>query len=225
MRKIKLYLKHFRIPILLLIISVILWYKIPANFDSFKNGLIASILGIGIAIFTAEGFKKINEHKRAKKTFGLLKIVTIPYLKGEAETTILYLDKYKDICDINKAKLFIFTSYNFIELLKIFDKSWLNLIYSQEFLDTIKKDSQLNKIANAISEVLLSTTNITKNSMNLQRWKNLESFQPKALDEIRRTRNEMEDSARKLLKFTERLENEIDEFLENTGTRLEFIDR
>ena len=91
------------------------------------------------------------------------------------------------------------------------------------------KKTTANKIANAISEVLLFTTNITKNSMNLQQWQNLESvpteIQPQVLDKIRRTRNEMDDSARKLLKFTERLESEIDEFLENVGTKLDFIDR
>ena len=229
MRKIKLYLKNFYLPILLLVISIVLWFNIPDNYNSFKTALIASVLGVGISIFTAMGFNKNTEQKRIKRTFGLLKIITIPYLKGEAETTMLYLDKYKNICDINKAKLFISTSFDLMESLKIFDKSWLNLIYSQKFLDTIQKDSQFNTIANAISEVLLFTTNTTKNSLNLQRWQNLESVpierQPQVLDEIRRTRNQMDDSARKLLKFSERLEKEIDEYLEKAGVSIDYIDK
>lgn len=229
MRKIKIYLKYFYMPVLLIIISVVCWFKIPNDLNSFQSGLIATILGVGISIYSVEGFKKISEHKRIKRTFGLLKLIVVPYLKDEAETVTQFVDEYKDICDIEKAESFVYMSINFIELLKIFDKSWINLIYSQEFLDAIQKDSQFNKIANTISEVLLFITNMTKYSLNLKKYQNISSqsseMQNLFIKEIRNKRNEMDDLARKLLKFTEKLEDEIDNFLENTGTKFEYVER
>jgi hypothetical protein len=67
MRKIKIYLKYFWIPITLIVASIICWFYILDTLDNFKVGLIASILGVGISIFTAESFKKINEYKKVKK--------------------------------------------------------------------------------------------------------------------------------------------------------------
>jgi hypothetical protein len=228
-KKIFKIIEIFFLPIIIIIAAFVCWFKLSDSIGSFKTTFVATILGVGATIFFNESFKTLQDHKRIKKTFGFLKLVTIPYIKGEAETTLSYLDNYKDINNVAKAKAFAINSCNFIELMHIFDKSWLNLIYSQEFLDTIKTDDVFNKISHAIFEVLLFTTNISKNCLNLKKWQTIEQFdaetQKIGFIEMEKTRSEMNDSANKLLKYVKILEYELDFFLNKNGTTITFEDR
>ena len=166
MRKIGIYLKYFWIPITLIIISVIGWFYILDTLGNFKVGLIASILGVGISIFTAESFKQINEYKRVKKTLGFLKLITIPYLKNQSENLTETMKLYQDICSITQAQSFLALVSNFDGVSLSFDKSWLQLIYSQDFIDAIKSDDQFNKLSNAVLEIQLFTKQLTAQSVN-----------------------------------------------------------
>ena len=83
-RRHELYLRLFKIPLLLGLIAVASWLFVPYSITTYRGGLIASVLGVGISIFAAESFKKVAEHKRVKKNLGTIKYVTIPYLESHA---------------------------------------------------------------------------------------------------------------------------------------------
>lgn len=234
-RKIKKYLEFFWLPIILGVISIILWFnpyklvipEVSSNVTNFHIGLISTLLGFGFTVATAEGFKKLVEHKRVKKTFGLLKLVSIPNLKGEAKSMIATLGQYKDICDIPTTKSFIRLVSGFGDNALAIDKTWLTLVYSQDFLDSIKNDTHFNRIANAIFEIQIYTTTLTKNAVNVQQFPEEISSENKDLviNRVREIRNEINNSTEKLLKYTEKLEEEIDIFLSNNGVKHEEFER
>lgn len=216
MRKIKIYLKYFLAPLLLIFISAVLWFYIPDNLSNFKVGLLASILGIGISISIVEGMKGLNEHKRIKKTFGFIKLITIPYLKNQSENFLDTMKNYQDICSLTKAQSLLFLVANFDSASLNFDKSWLQLVYSQDFIDAIKSDNQFNKISNAILEILLFTKMLTAQSINA---KHLLANDPSKFSEIdknnflsktKKIRDDINENMQKLKKYTEKLEEEID---------------
>jgi hypothetical protein len=231
MRKIEIYLKYFWIPITLIVISVICWFYILDTLGNFKVGLIASILGVGISIFTAESFKKISEYKRVKKTLGFLKLITIPYLKNQSENFTETIKLYQDICSMAQAQSFLALVSNFDAVSLNFDKSWLQLIYSQDFIDAINSDDQFNKLSNAILEIQLFTKQLTAQSVNAKHLlmndftkfgeKETESF----LSRAKQIRNDLNVSAQKLEKYTDKLNEEIDRFFSNSGVKHEEFDR
>lgn len=231
MRKIKIYLKYFWIPITLIVISVICWFYILDTLGNFKVGLIASILGVGISIFTAESFKKISEYKRVKKTLGFLKLITIPYLKNQSENFTETIKLYQDICSMAQAQSFLALVSNFDAVSLSFDKSWLQLIYSQDFIDAIDSDDQFNKLSNAILEIQLFTKQLTAQSVNAKHLlindftkfgeKETESF----LSRAKQIRNDLNDSVQKLGKYTDKLNEEIDRFFSKSGVKHEEFER
>lgn len=145
MRKIKLYSNFFWVSAILIIISINCWLFIPETITAFKAGLIASILGVGISISVAEGYRQKTNHIRLKRTFGLLKLTTIPYLENEAEIILKTINQYNDICSIKEAQVFAILVNNFDIISSGFDKSWLQLVYSQDFVNAIKTDDQFEK--------------------------------------------------------------------------------
>ncbi len=80
MRRIILIGRIFWIPILLLVAAAVCWFYVSISIDNFRGGLLGTALGVGITIFAADSFKKLDEYKRIKKTFGLLKLVAIVVL-------------------------------------------------------------------------------------------------------------------------------------------------
>lgn len=231
MRKIEIYLKYFWIPIILIIISVICWFYILDTLGNFKVGLIASILGVGISIFTAESFKKISEYKRVKKTLGFLKLITIPYLKNQSENFTETIKLYQDICSLAQAQSFLALVSNFDAVSLSFDKSWLQLIYSQDFIDAIDSDDQFNKLSNAILEIQLFTKQLTAQSVNAKHllMNDFAKFGEKEADlflsRAKQIRNDLNDSIQKLGKYTDKLNEEIDRFFSKSGVKHEEFER
>lgn len=231
MRKIKLYLKFFWFPLFLIIIAAVSWFFIPESINSFQSGLVASILGIGISIFIAESFRKLNEHKRVKKTLGFLKLITIPYLKNQSENLTETIKLYQDICNTAQAQSFLMLVANFDSVSLSFDKSWLQLIYSQDFIDAISSDDQFNKIANTIFEILLFTKVLTAQSVNAKHL--LANDLTKLSDEetkffltrTKQIRNDLNESAQKLQKYTEKLNEEIERFFSQNAVKYEEFER
>ena len=231
MRKLKTYLRFFWLPLLLATTGIVGWFYIPDNFSAFKSTLFGTLLGVGLTLATAEGFKSLTEYKRVKKTFGLLKLVTIPYINNQAENLQETAKQYNDMCSIEQAvSLFV----HFAHLYRVaanFDKSWLQLIYSQDFLDSVKNDEHFNKIANAIFEVLLFLKQLSAQSINAQinLQNNLSglSDDPKNdfIKRAKKMRDELVDNADKLSKYSNKLDEEIMRFLNITGVNYSEFER
>jgi len=225
MRKLKLYIKFDIIPILLVIVAVLCLIFIPKEIDTFKAGLIATILGVGISISIAASFKKFDEHRRVKKTFGYLKLITIPYIVNQSDNLSDTLKQYNDIVSVNEALVFAILVSNFDSISQTFDKSWLQLVYSQEFIDAIKSDDQFQKISDAVKEVLLFTKSLTAQSVIA---KNLTIVDPNTftgkdqeeyLKKVRKIRDDLKESVCTLNIYTKNLENEIDAHLSKNGAK------
>lgn len=223
MRKAKVYFQFFWLPLLLSSVGLFLWFYISDNLSDFKSTLIGAFLGISISLTTAESFKRLAEYKRVKKTFGFLELITIPYLKNQAQNLQDTVGQYQDICSIEQAASFLAICAHLNRVAVDFDKSWLRLVYSQEFLDAISNDEHFNKISHAIFEVLLFTKQLSAQSVNarsllLNDIAHLTDTQK--IDLIERSkniRNNLKDSAEKLQKYTEKLKEEIRNFLDKTG--------
>lgn len=223
MRKAKAYFQFFWLPLLLSAVGLFLWFYISDNLSDFKSTLIGAFLGISISLAAAESFKRLAEHKRVKKTFDFLELITIPYLKNQAQNLQDTLVRYQDICSVEQAASFLAICAHLNRVAADFDKSWLRLVYSQEFLDAISNDEHFNKISHAIFEVLLFTKQLSAQSVNarsllLNDITHLTDAQK--IDLIARSRNirnNLKDSAEKLQKYTEELKEEIRNFLNKTG--------
>ena len=231
MRKLKTYLRFFWLPLLLATAGIVGWFYIPDNFSAFKSTLFGTLLGVGLTLATAEGFKSLIEYKRVKKTFGLLKLVTIPYIKNQAENLQETAKQYNDMCSIEQAVSLFVHCAHLDRVAANFDKSWLQLIYSQDFLDSVKNDEHFNKIANAIFEVLLFLKQLSAQSINAQinLQNNLSglSDDPKNdfIKRAKKMRDELVDNADKLSKYSDKLDEEIMRFLNITGVNYSEFER
>jgi len=231
MRKIKIYLKYFCAPLILIVISIVCWFYISDNLSGFKVGLVASILGVGISIFSAEGFKKLTEYKRLKKTLGFLKLITIRYLKNQSENFTATIKLYQDICSVTQAQSFLVLVSNFDSASNTFDKSWLQLIFSQDFVDAINSDDQFNKLSHAILEILLFTKMLTAQSINAKHLlaNDLTKFGETEtnffISRTKSIRDDLNGSIEKLEKYTNNLEEEIDRFFSRSGVTHNEFDR
>ena len=231
MRKAKIFIKFFWSPILLIIIATICWFYIPDNISNFRSGLVASILGVGISIFTAESYKKLTEHKRVKKTLGFLKLITIPYLKSQSKDVADTMKLYLDICSLSQAHTFLLLAANFDSVSMGFDKSWLHLIYSQGFVDAINSDDHFYKISNTVLEILLFTKVLTAQSVNAKHLlaNDLTKLSDEEMDffllRTKQIRNELNENAQKLQKYTDKLNDEVDRFFSQNAVKYEEFER
>ncbi len=230
MRIIKLYFRIFWIPVLLLVAAVGCWIFVPSTIDVFDAGVLGTAFGVGISIFAAEGMKKVSEHKRVKRTFVFLKLITIPYLKNQAENISATLNKYRDLCSIEQTVDFLTLGAHFDAIATNFDKSWLQLVYSQDFVDAIESDDHFNKLANAILEVLLFIKQATGQSINaktllmMNNISNLNDIQKQEMmTRAKKIRDDLLDNVQKLEKYIGKLDEEIIAFLiKNGATYSEF---
>jgi len=231
MRKFITYLKFFWVPILLLAIAIFCWFYISDTISNFKAGLLGTALGVGTSLFVAESFKKMTEHRRVKKTFGFLKLVTIPYLKNQAENFSASMQIYRDMCSIEQALSFLAMSAHFDRIADNFDKSWLQLIYSQDFIDAIGSDGHFNKIANAILEVLLFVKQTAAQSVNAQTLllNDTSTFsdaqKTEFLNRAKKIRDDFEQSAQKLQEYVDKLDEEVTGFLSKNGASYSEFER
>lgn len=231
MREIELYLKFFWPPLFLIIVAVASWFYIPESINNFQSGLVASILGIGISIFIAESFKRLNEHKRVKKTLGFLKLITIPYLKNQSANLLETIKFYQDICSIQCARAFLALIASLDSVSISFDKSWLQLVYSQDFIDAISSDDQFNKISNTILEILLFTKVLTAQSINARHLlvndltKLSEEETKFFLSRTKQIRNDLNEGVQKLQKYTDKLNDEVEKFFVQNVVKYEEVER
>ena len=179
----------------------------------------------------AESYKKRTEYLRLKRTLGFLKLITIKYLKNQTENITDTMKLYQDICSISQAQSFLALVSNFDSVSLNFDKSWLQLIYSQDFIDAINSDDQLNKLSHAVLEILLFTKQLTAQSVNAKHllMNDFTKFGEKEMDVFisssKQIRDSLNDSAQKLEKYTDKLDEEIDHFFSNSGVKHEEFDR
>lgn len=174
MRKIRFYIETFKIPIILIIVGLIIYFGLNINLqfisqnkkEDFLIQLLATLIGVGISVFIAESFKKIQQRERTKKSFGILKSVTINYLKDRTDELSNTIKQYKDICDVEHAESFLRLVSGFNQIALVFDKKWMDLIYSQDFLDVIETDNQFNKITESIAGTLSLIANLSLYAIN-----------------------------------------------------------
>lgn len=222
-RKIRTYLRFFWLPLLLASVIIIGWLYVPDDLSNFKSTSAGTLLGVGITLAAAEGFRKLAEHQRIKKTFGLLKLVMVPYLKNHSENLEVTLGQYDDICSLEQAVQFFAQCSRLDKMATNFDKSWLQLIYSQDLLDAIKDDDHFNKIANAVFEVLLFMKQLSVQSSNAQlnlyndHLQFTKEEQESFISRARQMRNTLRENTVMLSKYTEKLDDEITKHLKTTG--------
>ncbi len=230
-RKIRVYIRFFGLPLLLVIVAIVGWFFTPNDLSNFKSTLVGTLLSIGITLAAAEGFRKLAEYKRVKKTFGLLKLVTIPYLKNQSENLEATMKQYNDICSIEQSVLFFAQCSQLDKIATNFDKSWLQLMYSQDFLDAVNSDDHFNKIANAIFEVLLFIKQLSSQSANAQInlhndfSKLTKEQQEEFINRAKQMRDGLKENIEKLSKYTGKLDEEILKSLNATGTNYSEFDR
>lgn len=231
MRKVEIYFRFFWPSLILSAAGIFLWFYISDDLSNFKSTLIGAFLGISISLALANGFKRLGEHRRIKKTFGMLELITIPYLKNQSQNLRETVSQYQDICSIEQAASFLAICAHLDKVAINFDKSWLQLVYSQEFLDAISSDEHFNKISHAIFEVLLFTKQMSAQSVNAQSLllndiSHLTDTQKSDLiNRAKNIRNTLNDSAEKLQKYTEKLKEEIRNFLNETGSTYSEFER
>lgn len=227
MRRHKLYLKLFKIPVVLSLIAIASWFFVPYSVTTFRGGLIASVLGVGISIFTAESFKKLAEHRRVKKTLGMLKYVTVPYLHSQSEDITDTLKNYQGTLLALQAFLLLGLVSNFDTISLAFDKSWLQLVHSQDFIDALDNDDHFYKIADVEFEVQSFTKNLAGQSVRakylLANGQQLISnnMQAQFLSEVQGIRDSLLESAENLGKYSKELEKTIDSFLLQNGAQFQ----
>ncbi len=231
MRIFRVYFRFFWPTLLLVVIGVVGWFFIPDSFSTFKSTLFGTLLGVGITLVMVEGYKKLHEYRRINRIFGLLKLTTIPYLKSQSESFQTTMKQFNDICSIEQAIVFFVNCGHLDRTVKSFDKSWLQLIYSQDFLDAVSKDDHFNRMAHAIFEVLLFLDQLSTQSVNAQinllndATKLPEDKQKDFIERARRMRDELEHATSKLLKYTSKLDEEIIRFFDTTGIKYSEFDR
>lgn len=243
----KKYIIPYWLAILIFVISFLIFYirdffiLIIGNSDleisTFRIQLVATFLGVGVSIAAVVGNEHRKQRSRRNKTFGLLRLVVVPYLDKQHRDFSMTMKNVMDICEYHQAIAFLELSSHFDKLGENYDVNWFQLIYSQEFLDFIKKDSYFNKIANVISEVLLFKNHLVSNSLKAKHLligiNNIAKYnQPLDLSGrkviVKRTkdiRNQLISCNDKFKKYLEKLKDELDKFLEENGIRYEEFER
>jgi hypothetical protein len=209
---------------------------LPESLNTFQTGLLSTALGVGISIAAAEGIKKLVEHRRMKKTAGLLKLVTIPYLENQCSNFKENSKLYKDMGEFEHAMAFLLLVQNYDKVSIAFDKQWFQIVYSADFIDTINADSQLNALGHAISEILIFNKTITWHSINANRLLVREARMraegtfvkedvAHLILQARKVRDDIDDCIEKLQKYTNELDQELQKLFSQTGVLYEEIER
>jgi hypothetical protein len=225
-RKIKLYLRLFRIPLVIAAISALCWIFIPYSITSFRGGLLATVLGVGFSIFAAESFKKVTEHTRLKKTLNFLRYVTAPYLESQASDILKTMNQYSGNLTFGQAQVLLSLVAGFDTLSLNFDKTWLQLVYSQDFMDAIRTDDQYYKIADVELEVLTFTKSLAGQSVRARQLAMSLGFittgqETQLIEAAQEIRDVLISNARSLSGYSAELKTMIEIFLFENGGRRE----
>lgn len=229
-RKVKLYLSIFWFSILLATVAACFWFFVPDSIGNLKITLLGTVLGFGLTMSVTRNFDSLVQHKRRKRTLGMIKLVAVPYLKNRAENLQAFVDGSRDLCSTEEAVAFVRLVSNFDTLASSVDREWVQLIYSQEFLDALNSDDHFNAIADAVVEVALYIDQLSAQSITAKALlpgdRNLTSDdQVVLIRHARDVRNNLEDTTRKLTKHVDNLDREISQFLSRNGVRYEERDR
>lgn len=230
MRKVKLYLRIFWFSILLVGVAICFWFFVSDKIGSLKTALVGAVLGFALTMSVTRNLDSLLQHKRRKRTLGMIKLVVVPYLENRARDLKALTDRNRDLCNIDEAVIFTRFVSNFDIMASSVDKEWLWLIYSEEFLDAINSDDHFNAIANAIFEVMLYIDQLSAQSLSakalMSTGRDLTSDdQAILIEHAREARNSLEETATKLTEYVEQLDIEISQFLATNGTRYESRER
>jgi hypothetical protein len=138
--------------------------------------------------------------------------------------------------DLEHVKAFLLLVKNYHRLSASFDKSWFQLVYSTDFIDTVDNDAHLNAIGHAISEVLIFNKTLTWHSLNASRLLELlgRLENEKQLDnedvvyfvgQARRIRDDIDTTLEILQKFAGELNRELEALFVKTGITYEKVKR
>lgn len=238
LRKIKKLLELYMIPILVGLLSVVLFFNFfnyinflsGADLSNFKVQLLATFLGVFLSISIASSSNDRRQYLRLKRTFGLLKLIAVPHLKNQAENIKDTMDSFSDICTLERALSFLVMSSQFDSFSTSSDKNWMQLIYSKEFLDAPINDAHFNTIASAILEQLLFTKKLVSQASNAKGL----IGNPAQMSEEQKTliikrsqeiRDDLRSSADSLLRYVENLNKEVISFLEKNGAHYSETER
>lgn len=233
MRILIIYILAFKESLCLLFLGISFIFALN-HFESLlsidqKNYLIqmiATLVGVGLSIFTASGFNKIQRTIRIKKTFAFLKLVTIPYLNTQIKSMRNTFNQFSDICTYSQAMAFMRISNNLRSVERNFDTSWFSLIYSQDFFDLVDDDEIFNSICHAILEINYYTSAIVYQSINASDFIKApesldtdEEFRIKAITKAKEIRGEVLNQIDHLEKYKNTLDTQIMNFLRQKGAK------
>ena len=184
--------------------------------------MLATFRGVGTTIFMADGFRRLTEHRRLKRTLGMLKYITIPYLEAQSGGITDTMKQYNGTISIPQALLLLELVSNFDSISLDFDKSWLQLIHSQDFIDAIDNDDHFHKIADAEFEVHTFTKNLAAQSVRAKYLLTtsqllISTNQAQFLVEVQGVRDTLQEGAKNLAKYSKELGKTIDSFLLDNG--------
>jgi hypothetical protein len=230
MRKFLLYFKITWFTVFLVIIAVCVWFFVTDSIGTLKATLIGALLGFGLTTSVARNIDSLTLHRRRKRTFGMIKLIVIPYLLSRAQNLLDTMRSYHDISSTEEALTFIMVTSHLDILASTLDKEWTQLIYSQDFLDAINSDNHFNSIATAVKEVMfcvdqLASQSIDAKSLNVVESQLTPDHRTMIISRAREMRDVLEDNALKLEKYVNQLDRDVSDFLSNNGTSYEEYDR
>ena len=227
LRLTKLYLETSWLALSFVLVGAACWFFVPDTIPAFQGVLLATFLGVGASILLAEGLKTLTEHKRVKKTFATtLRYVAIPYLKSQAESMkdTISQQAYQGKLSKAQALLYLTLASNFDTICADFDKTWLQPIHSQDFIDAMRDEDLLYKIADVELEALSFTKLLATQSVRAKYWLiNWQQIpanqQAQFISDVESMRDDMKKSADSLAKYSDVLGEAILTFLLDNGAR------
>jgi hypothetical protein len=152
--------------------------------------------------------------------------VAVPYLKSHAESMSYTLSQkaYQGKLTMTQALLFLTLAANFDTISSDFDKTWLQPIHSQDFIDAIDDSDLLYNIADVELEVLSFTKLLATQSVRARYWlingqQIPDEQQIQFIAEVEKMRDDLQKSADSLAKYSVVLDKAIEAFLLNNGAK------
>lgn len=184
----------------------------------------AAIFGIGITISTDRSFSKLAEYRRLKRSAGILKLTTIPYLTNLHENLAGNLERFNDICSIEQANAALDYYASLDAISETYTSEWVQLMHSPDIIESIDTDSQFSTIYRAVSEQSLMKKYLVNRAVGARSFINRPQLNPAEIEvqlNIQRAREWRDDLKRENAVFKEAVETlagEIDDLLAKTGT-------
>jgi hypothetical protein len=214
--KLKLYFQYFGILILLLVVSVIFFFWLPADdsLNEFQLSMITSILAVSISSFFALSLYRIERHKRLEKIFRMLYEVHISIFHDLLTSLENYLKGMDLKFDEVSIRSFFKHVQNMDMLLIAADNDLSSLILNHDFLDRINNELHFNTMRDLARDFSYfhrflrmesnnAQINLLNGSMNLECYKMAMEQRCKILCRITELRRELERNKQVLASFLE----------------------